>query len=129
MGNPHCVLLGKSINEALARRLGPVIETAPLFPGRINVQFLEVLSPSAIRIEIWERGAGYTLASGRSSCAAAAIARRLGLVGDQVVVHMPGGMLEVRFEAGSTFMTGPVEKVFEGTFSEELIARMGRTKA
>ena len=87
-----------------------------------------MISPAEIRIEIWERGAEYTLASGSSSCAAAAIARRLGLVGDQVVVHMPGGRLALAFEGGSVLMTGPVEKVFEGTFSEELSARIRSLK-
>lgn len=124
MGNPHCVVLGKEVSEGLARRLGPVIEHASLFPARINVQFLEVLGPGEIRIEIWERGAGYTLASGSSSCAASAVARRLGLLGDRVIVRMPGGCLEVDFEGGAALMTGPVEKVFEGDFSEDLIGSL-----
>jgi diaminopimelate epimerase len=124
MGNPHCVVSGQVVTEALARRLGPLIEQSPLFPARINVQFLEVVSPAEIRIEIWERGAGYTLASGSSSCAASAVARRLGWVGDHVTVRMPGGRLAIDFEAGTTFMTGPVEKVFEGNFSEELVRRI-----
>ena len=125
MGNPHCVVLGKPVSEELARRLGPLVEHSPLFPARTNVQFLEILGPSEIRIEIWERGAGYTLASGSSSCAGAAVARRLGLVaGDVIVVHMPGGVLDVGFEGGAVLLTGPVEKVFEGTFSEDLLARI-----
>ncbi len=125
MGNPHCVVLGKAVSEGLARRLGPLVEHSSLFPARTNVQFLEVLGPSEIRIEIWERGAGYTLASGSSSCAAAAVARRLGLVaGDEIVVRMPGGVLDVRFEGGTALLTGPVEKVFEGVFSEDLLAKI-----
>jgi diaminopimelate epimerase len=124
MGNPHCVVSGQVVTEALAKRLGPLIEQSPLFPARINVQFLEVVNPAEIRIEIWERGAGYTLASGSSSCAASAVARRLGLVGDHITARMPGGRLAIDFEAGTTFMTGPVEKVFEGIFSEELVRRV-----
>jgi diaminopimelate epimerase len=124
MGNPHCVVTGLPVTEARARRLGPLVEHDPLFPARTNVQFLEVLNQGEIRIEIWERGAGYTLASGSSSCAAAAAARRLGRVGDDVTVHMPGGRLQIHFEGGHAFLTGPVEKVFEGTFSEELKARI-----
>jgi diaminopimelate epimerase len=122
MGNPHCVVLAPpgGVSEATARALGPLIESSPLFPKRTNVQFLEPAGPSEIRIEIWERGAGYTLASGSSSCAAAAAARRLGLVGDEVKVRMPGGDLDIRFEGGSALMTGPVAKVFEGRFSPEL---------
>lgn len=123
MGNPHCVVTGLPVDEATARRVGPLVENHPLFPARTNVQFLEVLGSDEIRIQIWERGAGYTLASGSSSCAAAAVARRLGRVGDAVTVRMPGGTLDVRFEQGTAFLTGPVEKVYEGTFAPELVAR------
>jgi diaminopimelate epimerase len=124
MGNPHCVVTGMPPSEALACRLGPVIERSPLFPARTNVQFLQVLSRSEILIEIWERGAGYTLASGSSSCAAAAAARKLGLVGDEVTVHMPGGVLRVTFAGGSAHLVGPVEKVMEGSFKGDLLARI-----
>ncbi len=124
MGNPHCVVTGLPPSEALACRLGPVIERSPLFPARTNVQLLQVLSRSEILIEIWERGAGYTLASGSSSCAAAAAARRLGLVGDEVTVHMPGGILRVSFQDGSAHLVGPVEKVMEGRFADDLLARI-----
>ena len=95
MGNPHCVVTGQPLSEALARRLGPVIERSPRFPARTNVQFLQVLSRSEILIEIWERGAGYTLASGSSSSAAAAVAHRLGLVDRSVSVRMPGGAIGI----------------------------------
>ncbi|MCX7024866.1 MAG: diaminopimelate epimerase [Spirochaetes bacterium] len=124
MGNPHCVVLGLGSSEDVAREVGPLIERSAMFPDRVNVQFLEVLGPSGIRISIWERGAGYTLASGSSSCAAAAAARRLGLVGDDVTVRMPGGCLEIRFSGGTVLMTGPVEKTFEGNFSGDLLARL-----
>ncbi len=130
MGNPHCVVLGLGSSEEIARELGPLVERFPLFPDRVNVQFLEALGPGEIRISIWERGAGYTLASGSSSCAAAAAARRLGLVGDEVLVRMPGGELRVEFAAGTTFLTGPVEKCFEGSFAGGLLDRVrGRTPA
>ena len=125
MGNPHCVVTGLPADEATARSLGPAIENSGVFPDRTNVQFLEVLSRSEISIRIWERGAGYTLASGSSSCAAAAAARRLGLVGDGVTVRMPGGALDLVFSGGSVLMTGPAEKVCEGYFSDELLARAG----
>lgn len=125
MGNPHCVVLMPGADAAVARELGPLIEVDPLFPHRSNVQFLEPLSRTAIRIEIWERGAGYTLASGSSSCAAAAAARRLGLVDDRVTVSMPGGELVVEFRDGHAWLTGPVEPVFEGRFSTPLRERLG----
>ena len=115
MGNPHCVLLCSEVSPAMATRLGPLVENEPRFPRRTNVQFLKVLDRENIEIEIWERGAGYTLASGSSSRAATAAAYRLGLVGERVTVHMPGGELSIEIapELWIT-MTGPVEKVFEG---------------
>jgi diaminopimelate epimerase len=121
IGNPHCVILRDNVSADLARRLGPFIERDSRFPNRTNVQFMEVLDRHNIRIEIWERGAGYTLASGSSSCAAAAVARRLGLCDSKVTVHMPGG--DIKIVVGSDYsvrMTGPVTKVFEGEMSEEM---------
>jgi diaminopimelate epimerase len=121
IGNPHCVIPLPEVSAELARRFGPDLEVHPNFPRRTNVQFLQILDRGNIRIEIWERGAGYTLASGSSSSAAAAVARRLGLVDSRVTVHMPGGTLEI--EIGDDFaitMTGPVTKVAEGVLSEEM---------
>ena len=112
IGNPHCVIPLPEVSPEFARRFGPDLEVHPNFPRRTNVQFLQVIDRQNIRIEIWERGAGYTLASGSSSSAAAAVARRLGLVDAAVTVHMPGGTLEI--EIGEDFaitMTGPVIQV------------------
>ena len=115
LGNPHCVIFPGEVSPANARRLGPKIERHPEFPERVNVLLVEVVNRQRIRIEIWERGAGYTPASG-SSCAAAAACRRLGLVEDRVTVLMPGGSLDVEFTAeGQIFTTGPVQPVFHGT--------------
>ena len=125
MGNPHCVLRGLPVDESTARRVGPIVENDPLFPNRTNVQFLEVLERDEIRIEIWERGAGYTLSSGSSSCAAAAVARRLGLVDDRLRVQTPGGVLQVEFVDECAQLTGPVEKVCEGAFSAEFACTWG----
>jgi len=120
IGNPHCVLPLPEISEALARQYGPLIEVEPRFPHRTNVQFLRVLDRANIQIEIWERGAGYTLASGSSSSAAAAVAHRLGMVDRAVTVHMPGGELAIRIGDGfSVEMTGPVVRVGEGSVSAE----------
>jgi diaminopimelate epimerase len=121
IGNPHCVLPLAEISASLAKELGPLIETHASFPNRINVQFLKVLDRGNIRIEIWERGAGYTLASGSSSSAAAAVAHKLGLCDHSISVHMPGGVIAI--EIGKDFeiqMTGPVTKVGEGEISEEI---------
>lgn len=121
IGNPHCVLLRETISEAEARRLGPGLETHPNFPNRTNVQFLKVLDRNNIQIEIWERGAGYTLASGSSSSAAAAVARRLGLVDGDVTVHMPGGVLSITIaDDYSITMTGPVTRVADGEIFGEM---------
>lgn len=120
IGNPHCVVPLPEISEALAREFGPLIEREPRFPNRTNVQFLQVLDRENIRIEIWERGAGYTLASGSSSSAAAAVAHRLGLCDRAITVHMPGGALKITIGDGfSIDMTGPVARVGEGTIDPE----------
>jgi diaminopimelate epimerase len=108
IGNPHCVLPMEDISAALAHRLGPLIETEPRFLNRTNVQFLKVLDRANIQIEIWERGAGYTLASGSSSSAAGAVAKRLGLVDAEVTVHMPGGRIQLHIDDHyAVRMTGP----------------------
>jgi diaminopimelate epimerase len=121
IGNPHCVILSDEVSESQTRTLGPLIESQPRFPNRTNVQFMKVLDRSNIRIEIWERGAGYTLASGSSSSAAAATANRLGLCDSNITVHMPGGKIEiVVLKNFSIKMTGAVTKVAEGLISEEI---------
>jgi diaminopimelate epimerase len=121
IGNPHCVIPIEDVSEARARQLGPHVENHEMFPNRINMQLLRVIDRANIEIRIWERGAGYTLASGSSSCAAAAAAHRLGLVDDKVTVKMPGGSLLVEIGAdGQILMTGPVEGVFEGRFHCDL---------
>lgn len=120
IGNPHCVLPLPEISEALARQYGPLVENEPRFPNRTNVQFLKVLDRKNIQLEIWERGAGYTLASGSSSSAAAAVACRLGLVDRDVTVHMPGGVLSIRIGDGFAIdMTGPVTRIGEGEIDAE----------
>jgi diaminopimelate epimerase len=97
-----------------------LIETDARFPRRTNVQFMQVLDPTRLRIEIWERGAGYTLASGSSACAAAAVAYRLGLCDAQVTVSMPGGLLEVAIAPDwNVTLRGPVTKVWQGVLFQE----------
>lgn len=123
IGNPHCVLPMPEVSEELARQYGPVLEVHANFPRRTNVQFLQVVDRANIRIEIWERGAGYTLASGSSSSAAAAVARRLGLVDPKLTVHMPGGQIGI--EIGPDYsirMTGPATRVAEGHLFPELFS-------
>ncbi len=121
IGNPHCVLPLDAISPALAHTYGPHLETHPNFPRKTNVQFLKVIDRANIQIEIWERGAGYTLASGSSSSAAAAVAHKLGLVDTNVTVHMPGGKIGIEIGAGfSIRMTGTVNKVAVGDMHTQL---------
>jgi diaminopimelate epimerase len=121
IGNPHCVVLCDKISEEDARKWGPHIETDPRFPNRTNVQFMKVLDRSDIQIEIWERGAGYTLASGSSSSAAAAVAHKLDLCDSEITVHMPGGQLQISIKENFFItMTGAVTKVSEGIICEEM---------
>ncbi|MHB8523716.1 MAG: diaminopimelate epimerase [Limisphaerales bacterium] len=124
VGNPHCVIPLAEVSPALARQYGPLIEVHPLFPNRTNVQFMKVLDRRNLRIEIWERGAGYTLASGSSSSAAAAVARKLGSCCGSITVHMPGGELEIEVRDDfSILMTGPVTKVAEGVIAGEMFGQ------
>lgn len=121
VGNPHCIVLSDQPTPEEARRLGPLIEVEPRFPNRTNVQFMKVLDRHNIRIEIWERGAGYTLASGTSSTAAAAIAHRLGHCDQDILVHMPGGRIRIHFSNGFfATMTGSVTKVCDGVMAAEM---------
>jgi diaminopimelate epimerase len=120
IGNPHCVVLGKDISSELACRLGPAIENHEIFPNRTNVQFLKVIDRNNIEIQIWERGAGYTSASGTSSCAAASTAYKMGMTDNEIMVHMPGGIINIYIsKSGNVFMTGPVTSVANGDFTEE----------
>ena len=123
VGNPHCVLPLPKISADLARQMGPLLETHLRFPNRTNVQFMKVLDRKNIQIEIWERGAGYTLASGSSSSAAAAVAHRLGLCDREISVHMPGGKIEIKIGDGySIQMTGAVTKVSDGVIAGEMFS-------
>lgn len=130
VGNPHCVLPLDGVSRDLACSIGPVIERHPLFPNRINMQLMKVIDRRTIQIEIWERGAGYTLASGSSSCGAACAARRLGLVDDSVTVRMPGGALTIDIgDDWTVSMTGPVASVAEGNFTPEFRSLIEGTAA
>ncbi|MCF7687313.1 MAG: diaminopimelate epimerase [Cephaloticoccus sp.] len=121
IGNPHCVVPVEDISPELAHRYGPPLENHAHFPNRTNVQFLKVLDRSNIQIEIWERGAGYTLASGSSSSAAASVAHKLGLVDNAVTVRMPGGNIDIVIGPDYTIrMTGTVNRVAHGHMHSEL---------
>jgi diaminopimelate epimerase len=121
IGNPHCVIRVDDVTEQKAKELGPKVENHNMFPNRINMQLLKVMDRANIEIRIWERGAGYTLASGSSSCAAAGAAHRLGLVDSKINVKMPGGTLFVEIcDNNEIYLTGEVEGIFEGRFHSDL---------
>jgi diaminopimelate epimerase len=126
VGNPHCVIVVPDLTQIDIHALGPKIENHPAFPNRTNVQFAQVVSRSEVRILIWERGAGYTLASGSSSCAVVAACHRKGLVDRDVTVTMPGGQLRIGIAAdGEIRMRGPVEEICTGDLSPDLIRHLG----
>ncbi len=121
IGNPHCVLPLPEISARLAHEFGPGLEAHPNFPRKTNVQFMKVLDRANIQIEIWERGAGYTLASGSSSSASAAVAHKLGLVDQNISVHCPGGIIQIEIRDGfDILMTGSVTRVAAGVISPEI---------
>ncbi|QUX94403.1 diaminopimelate epimerase [Marinomonas sp. CT5] len=125
IGNPHCVILTESPTETMAKEFGPLIETHPNFPNRTNVQFMQVLDRNHIVIEIWERGAGYTLASGSSSCAAAAVAYKLGLCDASIKVMMPGGQIDIEIsEDFRVSMSGSVTSVCHGRIADECLSQL-----
>jgi diaminopimelate epimerase len=123
VGNPHCVILKENLIQTEILKHGSEIENHPLFPNRINVQFAKVLSRSEVEILIWERGAGYTLASGSSSCAVAAVMVKKGLTDRKLTVKMPGGTLQIEIdEDWKIRMEGEVREIASGYLSDELIA-------
>lgn len=129
IGNPHCVVfidqfaaLNADPQALSIHALGPRIENHPRFPRRTNVQFAKVLARDRLAIDIWERGAGYTLASGSSSCAAAAVAHRLGYCDADITVVMLGGELHIEILPDYHIrMTGPVTRVAEITLADEAL--------
>lgn len=122
IGNPHCVIPLETISKEQVCEIGKYSETASYFPNRINTQIVKIIDRKNIQIEIYERGAGYTLASGSSSCAAAGAVYKLGYVDSPVNVHMPGGILQIEIDKNfHVKMTGTVSYVGEMTLSEEFV--------
>ena len=123
VGNPHCVILRDRLVEAEILKHGSEIENHPMFPHRINVQFAKVTSRTEVEILIWERGAGYTLASGSSSCAVAAVMVKKGLTDRVLSLKMPGGTLHIEIdEEWNIRMIGDVREIASGYLSDELVA-------
>ena len=127
VGNPHCVIFTDRLDVDEVKRLGPKIERHPSFPNRINVQFATLLGRDRVSILIWERGAGYTLASGTSSCAVAAACVKNGLTDRTVTIESPGGALAVSVaDTWELTLTGPVSEICRGRLSEDLLRGLSR---
>ena len=122
VGNPHCIIIKDKLDIDEIKLYGPVLENHPMFPNRINVQFAKVINKNNAEILIWERGAGYTLASGSSSCAVTCILVRRGLTDRSVMIKMQGGSLKIEISTDWNIkMTGEVREIASGYLSGELI--------
>jgi len=121
MGNPHCSFFVEDAMGVDLDTLGPETEHNPLFPARTNVQVVEVLDRKNLRVRVWERGVGHTLASGSSSCAVAVAAARRGLAERAVTVHLDGGKLGIEWREDGVWMTGPTMLVAKGELSPEFL--------
>ena len=119
MGNPHCVFFVPDAEGVALETLGPRIEHDALFPERTNVEFASIVAPNRLRMRVWERGAGVTLACGSGACATAVAAHRRGLTGRKVALDLDGGTLTVDWREDGVWMTGPVALVFEGVLSPD----------
>lgn len=119
MGNPHCVFFVDNVEEIELAKLGPQFENHPLFPERTNVEFVTIKSKSEIRVRIWERGAGITLASGSGTCASVVASIRRRLTANKVDVQVDGGSLSIQWQDEGVWMTGPTTHVYNGTFTKE----------
>ena len=125
VGNPHCIIPMREISKPLVCKIGEYAEMARYFPHRVNTQIMKVIDKENIAIEIYERGAGYTLASGTGACAAAGTAYKLGMTNNKVIVHMPGGELIVEIEDDWTvYMTGDVFYVAKISLSNEFVEKL-----
>lgn len=124
MGNPHCTFFVADVDDVDLAAFGARHEHHPLFPERTNVQIAQITGPDQIRMRVWERGVGITLASGSSSCATAVAAARRGLTGRAVQIELDGGMLSVDWREDGVWMTGPTTHVFNGTLTPGFLASL-----
>ncbi len=122
MGNPHCTFFVEDVQSIDLEGFGPRIEYHPLYPERTNVQVAQIIGPNHIRMRVWERGVGVTLASGSSSCATAVAAARRGLTDRNVKIELDGGTLEIEWREDGVWMTGPTAHVFSGVLTPDFLA-------
>jgi diaminopimelate epimerase len=123
MGNPHAVHFVKDAEAVDLTGLGPQVEHDPLFPARTNVEYVSLAGPDHLRMRVWERGTGVTLACGSGACATAVAAHRRGLTGRHVVIDVDGGRLEADWREDGVWLTGPVAYVFDGVLSPAFVAQ------
>lgn len=116
MGNPHCVVYLADLDSLDMEKTGPAFECHPCFPDRINTEFVQIIDRGTLKMRVWERGSGETLACGTGACAVAAASIKNGLTDDTVTVCLLGGELQIEWDqaSGDIYMTGPAEEVFEG---------------
>jgi diaminopimelate epimerase len=127
MGNPHCTIIRDTLSIDEIKSIGSIIENHSMFPNRINVQFAKIISRNEVEILIWERGAGFTLASGSSSCAVSSVLFKRGLIDNKVTIKMLGGELTIAIQDNWNIrMTGPVRQICEGTLSPEIIEDLNK---
>lgn len=117
MGNPHCTFFVADADAVDLEARGAEMEHHPLFPERTNVQFAHLIAPNHLRMRVWERGVGVTLASGSSSCAVAVAAARKGLTGRKVAIELDGGRIDIDWRDDGVWMIGPTAHVFSGVLS------------
>ena len=117
MGNPHCVFFVPDAEAPDLAKLGPLTEHTDLYPRRTNVEYAAVTAADTLRMRVWERGAGITLACGSGACATAVAAHLRGLTGRHVTLHLDGGVLEVDWRDDGVWLTGPVARVYDGTLT------------
>jgi diaminopimelate epimerase len=115
VGNPHCVIFVDDVDRIPVREIGPEIETDPFFPKRVNVEFVQVVDPSTLKVRVWERGSGETLACGTGACATLVAANLTGKTEKQASIHLPGGTLNIHWDGSNRIqMVGPATEVFRG---------------
>ncbi|SEN53630.1 diaminopimelate epimerase [Pseudorhodobacter antarcticus] len=122
MGNPHCVFFVKDAEAVALETDGARLEHDPLFPQRTNVEYVSVIAPDHLRMRVWERGAGVTLACGSGACAVAVAAHLRGLTGRKIQLDVDGGTLHIDWRSDGVWMTGPVAHVFDGVLTPEFLA-------
>ena len=125
VGNPHCVIPMHQLSKELVCKIGEIAEGVKYFPETINIEIMKVIDENHVMIESFERGAGYTMATGTGACAAVAVARRLGLTSNKVTAQMPGGSLQIEVEADwSVYMIGDVFHIAEIILSDEFVEKL-----